>query len=94
MTGLRSHRGRSSVLGREQIDATRLLSHRSGRNSLPLPGSCHPGLKAQAVGSSKGGGGGAVAVGGDQVGDVALIGSVVQAPRTCRDRFRGPRQGW
>ena len=40
-------------------------------------------LKTQAVGSGEGCGGGALAVGGDQVGDVALIEAVAQAPGRC-----------
>jgi hypothetical protein len=46
-------------------------------------------LEAQAVGSREGGGGGALAVGGDQVGDVVLIEAVVQALRTLRARPGG-----
>jgi hypothetical protein len=45
--------------------------------------------KTQVVGNGEGGGGGAFAVGGDQVGDVALIEVVAQAPRTLRARSRG-----
>jgi hypothetical protein len=41
------------------------------------------------VGSGEGGGSGAVAVGGDQVGDVALIKAVVQALRTFHALSRG-----
>jgi len=41
------------------------------------------------VGGGEGGGGGAVAVGGDQLGDLALIEALVQAPRKLRARFRG-----
>ena len=41
------------------------------------------------MGSGEGGGGGAVAVGGDQLGDLALIEALVQAPRRLRARFRG-----
>ncbi|HEV7452292.1 MAG TPA: hypothetical protein VGO16_13080, partial [Pseudonocardiaceae bacterium] len=37
--------------------------------------------EVQAVGSGEGDGGGAFAVGGDQVGDVALIEAVAQAAR-------------
>jgi hypothetical protein len=37
-------------------------------------------LETQAVGSGERDGGGAVAVGGDQVGDVALIEALAQAP--------------
>ena len=48
----------------------------------------------QAVGSGEGGGGGTVAVGGDQVGDVALIEAVVQAPRTLRARSWGTHRAW
>jgi hypothetical protein len=45
--------------------------------------------ETQAVGSGERGGGGAVAVGGDQVGDVALIEEVAQALRMLRARCRG-----
>ena len=41
------------------------------------------------MGSGEGGGSGAVAVGGDQVGDVALIEAVVQALRTFHALSRG-----
>jgi hypothetical protein len=47
---------------------------------------------AHAVGSGEGGGGGAVAVGGDQLGDLALMEALAQAPRTFRARFRGTRR--
>jgi hypothetical protein len=49
--------------------------------------------QTHAVGSGEDGGAGAFAVGGDQVGDVALIEAVAQASRTFRARFRGAR-GW
>jgi hypothetical protein len=45
--------------------------------------------EAHTVGSGEGSGGGAVTVCGDQVGDVALIKAVAQAPRTLRARSRG-----
>jgi len=45
--------------------------------------------EAHAVGRGEGGGGGAVAVGGDQFGDVALVEALAQAPRTFRVRSRG-----
>jgi hypothetical protein len=38
--------------------------------------------EAHAVGNGEGGGGGALAVGGDQFGDVALVEALAQAPRT------------
>ena len=41
-----------------------------------------------AVGSGEGGGGGAFAVGGDQIGDVVFIEAVAQAPRMLRARSR------
>ncbi len=50
-------------------------------------------LKAQAVGSGEGGAGGALAVGGEQVGDVAPIEAVAHPSRTLRARSRGT-QGW
>ena len=43
------------------------------------------------MGSSEGGGGGAVAVGGDEVRDVALIEALAQAPWTLRAQSRGMR---
>jgi hypothetical protein len=46
-------------------------------------------LEAHAVGCGEGGGGGSFAVGGDQLGDVALIEAVTQAPRTLHARSRG-----
>jgi hypothetical protein len=46
-------------------------------------------LEAHAVGSGEGGGSGALAVGGDQVGGVAIIEAVAQGPRTLRARLRG-----
>jgi hypothetical protein len=49
---------------------------------------------AQVVGSGEGGGGGAFAVGGDQLGDVALIEAVAQALRTLRARSRVTRRAW
>jgi hypothetical protein len=45
-------------------------------------------VDTQAWGSGEGGGG-ALAVGSDQVGDVALIEAVAQVPRTLRARSRG-----
>lgn len=39
-------------------------------------------------------GGGALAVGGDQVGGVALIKAIAQVPRTLRTRLRGTDRGW
>jgi hypothetical protein len=42
--------------------------------------------EAHAVGRGEGGGGGAVAVFGDQLGDLALIEALAQAPRTLRAR--------
>lgn len=45
------------------------------------------------MGSGEGGGGGALVIGGDQVGDVALIVAVAQAPRTLRARSRGTHRG-
>jgi hypothetical protein len=50
--------------------------------------------KTQVVGNGEGGGGGAFAVGGDQVADVALIEVVAQAPRTLRARSRGTQVWW
>jgi hypothetical protein len=44
------------------------------------------------VGCSERGSSGAVAVGGDQVSDGALIEAVAQAPRTLRARSRGTRR--
>jgi hypothetical protein len=46
------------------------------------------------VGSAEGGGGTALAVGGDQVGDVTLIEAVAHALRTLCARSRWQRQGW
>jgi hypothetical protein len=45
--------------------------------------------EAHAVGSGERGGGGAVAIGGDQFGDVTLVEALAQAPRTFRARSRG-----
>jgi hypothetical protein len=45
--------------------------------------------EAHAVGCGEGGGGGSFAVGGGQLGDVALIEAVTQAPRTLHARSRG-----
>jgi hypothetical protein len=45
-------------------------------------------LRLIAVGSGEEGAGGAFAVGDDQLGDVALIEAVAQAPRTLRARSR------
>ncbi len=44
--------------------------------------------EAHAVGCGEGGGGGAVAVGGDQLGGLAFVEALVQAPRTLRARSR------
>jgi hypothetical protein len=49
-------------------------------------------LETHAVGSGEGCGGGAVAVSVDQLGDVALIEALAQAPRTFRAR-PGARTG-
>jgi hypothetical protein len=46
--------------------------------------------EVQAVG----GDGGAFAIGGDQLGDVALIEAVAQTPRTFRARSRRHTPGW
>ena len=46
-------------------------------------------LQTHAVGCGERGGGGAVAVGGDQVRDLALTEAVTQAPRMLRARSRG-----
>ena len=51
-------------------------------------------VDTQALGSGEGGGGGALAVGSDQVGDVALIEAVAQAPRTLRARSLGTHKAW
>ncbi len=40
------------------------------------------------MGCGEGGGAGAVSVGGDQLGDLALTEAVAQAPRTFRARSR------
>ena len=45
------------------------------------------------MGGGEGGGGGTLAVGGNQLGDLALIDALAQAPRTFRARSRGA-QGW
>ena len=50
--------------------------------------------EAHAVGRGEGGSGGAFAVGGDQLGDLALIKALAQAPRTLRARSRGAHGGW
>jgi hypothetical protein len=50
--------------------------------------------ETQAVGSGEAGGCGAVVVGGDRLGDVALIGVVAQDARTLRAWSRGHMQGW
>jgi hypothetical protein len=49
---------------------------------------------AHAVGRGEGGGGGAVAVGGDQFGDGVLIEALAQAPRALCARSEGHAQGW
>jgi hypothetical protein len=49
--------------------------------------------EAQFMAAVREGGDGALAVGGDQVGDVALIAAVMQALRTLRAQFGGT-QGW
>lgn len=48
-------------------------------------------LETYAVDNGEGGGG-AIAVGGDEVSDVMLIEVVAQASRTLRVRFRGTRR--
>lgn len=50
--------------------------------------------EAQAVGSGEEDGGGAVAVGGDQASDVAVIEAVSQAPRRLSRSISGCTQGW
>jgi hypothetical protein len=45
--------------------------------------------ETQAGGSDEGDGGGVLTICGDQLGDVALIETVVQAPPTLRARSRG-----
>ena len=46
-------------------------------------------LETHAMGRGEGGGDVAVAVGGNQLGDVALTEALAQAPRTLRTRSRG-----
>jgi hypothetical protein len=48
-------------------------------------------LEAHSVGRGEEAGGGAVAVGGDQVCDLALAKGLVQTPRPLRARFWGTR---
>jgi hypothetical protein len=48
--------------------------------------------EAHAVGSGKGGGGGTIAVGGDQLGDLTLIEALAQASRTLCARSRGAHE--
>lgn len=48
---------------------------------------------AHAMGRGEGGGGGTVAVSGDQLGNLALVEALAQAPWTFRVRSRGAR-GW
>lgn len=44
------------------------------------------------MGRREGGGGGAVAIGGDQLGDLALAEALAQASRRLRARSRGARR--